>query len=117
MDEDQRLIRISLEGAVGDADLINLSRRVRSEPNFAAGWPVLYDCSAATVLLVTGDLVRSLAQSARRDTIPIAFVAPTAAAFGLARMYQIVSDAADRIHVFTNAQDALAWIAEVREKK
>jgi|SRR5579863_2484083 len=113
VDQDRQLIRISLDGAVSDLDLIALSCGVRSEGAFSAGWPVLYDCSGATEVQVTADLVRSLGLGARRDRNRVAFVAPNAAAFGLARMYQIVSDEGfGRVQVFANREEALAWLAE-----
>jgi hypothetical protein len=110
LDESGKLIRIFLQGTVRDADFIQLSKQVRSEPAFSAGWPVLYDASAATESLLTAELVRSLAFAARHDKNRTAFIAPTPAIFGLARMYQILSDGGSRIAVFTAAKPAAAWL-------
>jgi hypothetical protein len=115
VDEAPRLIRISLTGTVVDADLIHLSKVVRSEPAFAAGWPVLYDCSAITENRITAELVRSLGAGARSDRNTVAFVAPNPTAYGLARMYQIVSDAGpDRVQVFVSVEQAMAWLQRGR---
>ena len=113
VDNSQGLIRISLHGSVVDSDLVNVSRAVRAEPALAAGLPVLYDCSDATEIRLSAELVRTLGTGARADSNRVAFVAPSPTAFGLARMYQIVSDTGtDRIQVFSSLDEAVAWLAK-----
>jgi hypothetical protein len=41
----------------------------------------------------------------------VAIIAPRPVGFGLARMYQILSDPENtRMHVFTSAEEAMAWL-------
>jgi hypothetical protein len=113
VDKSVQLIYISLQGAVLDEDLIELSKQARSQPAFIAGWAILYDCSAATEILISSELIRSLASTARDDKNPLAFVAPSPAVFGLARMYQTLSDAGARVAVFSTLDLAAAWLHKV----
>jgi hypothetical protein len=110
VDESRKLILIALEGRVIDADLVDLSRTVRANPALAAGYGVLYDSTAVTEMLVSAELVRSLGVGARKDTNPVAFVVANPTLFGLARMYQILSDADSRIRIFHDEASALAWL-------
>ena len=78
---------------------------------FNSGYPILCDCSELTAVLISSSLIESLARAARSRTNFVAVIAPRAAAFGLARMYQIFTDPEDlRIHVFAGAEDAMAWL-------
>ena len=43
-----------------------------------------------------------------------AFVAPDDALFGMTRMYQMLTDAEERVHVARTEDAALAWLAERR---
>ena len=112
MDERTKVLHIRAVDEVSDAELMDLSERVRQHPAFIAGCPILYDTSAVKTITFSSDLVHSLARAARADKNPVAVIAPSAAAFGLARMFQIVSDVGtDRVGVFADASDALAWLA------
>jgi hypothetical protein len=111
VDERRRVLHIRAEGVVNDQELIALSAAVRNDPAFMAGYPVLHDCSAVTDILLSSSLIYSLAMSARAHKNPVALIAPGAAAFGLARMYQILSDVRDdRVRVFADADGAIAWL-------
>jgi hypothetical protein len=110
VDEARRLILISLEGAVGDRDLQDLSRAVRNEPALAAGFPVLYDCRGVTDLAVSGELIRGLALQAQKDQNRVAFLVSAPAVFGLARMYEIASRAEGRIRIFSSESPAIEWL-------
>jgi len=90
---------------------MDLSASLRKEAAFFSGFPVLCDCSALTRVSVSSGVIEVLAKAARSRTNFLAIVAPLAVAFGLARMYQIISDPDDlRIHVFTRVEDAMAWL-------
>jgi len=110
VDREHRLIRIALRGAVSDEALLALSAQVRNDPAMAEGFDVLYDCRGATELTVTGDLIRNMGRRARGDKNRVAFVAATPSAFGLARMYQMVAEAEDRIRIFEDEAPAIAWL-------
>lgn len=103
---------ISIQGDVGNQDLISLSEAARAEPALATGIDVLYDCTGVASVGVTPDLIHQLGARARADTNRVAFVADTPVAFGLARMYQIVSGGEERMQIFPDRESALAWLAE-----
>ena len=110
LDRERHLIVISAEGDVGDTDLEALSKTARAMPEVATGIGVLYDCSGLSSVSVTRGLVQELGMRARNDTNRVAFVAPTPVAFGLARMYQIISGGEDRMQIFPDRDTALAWL-------
>src|SRR5215472_8037232 len=107
LDQDFRLIWISLQGNVGDDDLSAASRAVRAHPEVAAGIGLLYDCTAIAGWAISRDLIHEIGAEARKDTNRIAFVASTPAVVGLARMYQIVSDGDERMRIFPDRSAAL----------
>ena len=116
VDESTRVFHVQAIGEVNDAELMDLSNCLRQEATFVSGYPILCDCSALTAVLISSSLIESLARAARSRTNFVAAVAPSAVAFGLARMYQIFSDPEDaRIHVFARAEDAMAWLDTVVE--
>ena len=111
VDEDARVFHVEAFGEVNDMELMDLSTILRKEAAFFSGFPVLCDCSALTTVSVSSGVIEVLAKAARSRTNFLAIVAPLAVAFGLARMYQIISDPDDlRIHVFTRVEDAMAWL-------
>ena len=115
VDEGTRVFHVQAIGEVNDAELMDLSNGLRQEAAFVSGYPILCDCSALTAVLISSSLIESLARAARSRTNFVAVVAPSAVAFGLARMYQIFSDPEDaRIHVLS-AGDARAWLDTVVE--
>jgi hypothetical protein len=111
VDEGRKVIHISAEGGVTNAELMALINRLRREPALLAGYPILYDSSAVTDISINCGLIQSLATTGRGDKNLVAIIAPGPAAFGLARMYQKLGDVrGNRIQVFTNADDALVWL-------
>jgi hypothetical protein len=110
LDRDRMLIAIALNGDVGDEELRSLSRDARAHPEMAAGIAILYDCSGVASVAVTRELVHDLGIRARNDTNRVAFVAPSPVAFGLARMYQIVSGGEGRMQIFADRAQAIEWL-------
>ena len=112
-DERTGIFHIHAFGEVNDAEVIDLWARLSHEPPFVAGRPIIFDCSAVTGVLVSSNVIESVARTARTRHSFVAIIAPSAAAFGLARMYQIHTDPDDkRIHVFAKAQEAMTWLNE-----
>ena len=73
--------------------------------------PLLCDFTGVTEVLISSSVIESLAKAARSRTNFVAVIAPCAVAFGLARMYQIISDPEDaRISVFAESKEALVWL-------
>jgi hypothetical protein len=117
LDEGRGVFRVQARDEVDDAQLIDLVARLGRDAAYVAGYPILCDCSAATAVSISSGLIESLAKGARSRTNVVAVIAPSAVAFGLARMYQIFSDPEDaRIRVFTNATEAMAWLDARVEK-
>ena len=111
VDRERRLILIAFDGDVSNDTLTELSTAVRRESALEEGFGVLYDCRGAAAINVTGDLVRGMGRRAKPDTNRIAMLANTPAAFGLARMYQMVAEGEDRIRIFDSDSEALAWLS------
>jgi hypothetical protein len=110
-DEGTRMFHVQAVGAVNDLQLMDLYNRLHRDPAYSACYPMLCDFTAVTDLTISSSVIESLAKAARSRTNLVAVIAPGAAAFGLARMYQIISDPEDaRINVFAEAQEALMWL-------
>jgi hypothetical protein len=112
VDESSKVFHLEGTGEVNDADLMDLSSRIRQEVAFVSQYPIFCDCSAVTAVRISSSLIEALARAAMSRSNLVAIVAPCAAVFGLARMYQIISDPEiTRIRVFTRAEDAKAWLS------
>ena len=111
VDENTGVIHVQAIGEVNDAELIELSDRLGHDAAFVAGYPILCDGSTLTAVLISSSLIASLGRTARSRANLVAIVAPSPVAFGLSRMYQILSDPEDtRMHVFPRAEEAMAWL-------
>jgi hypothetical protein len=118
VDENTRVIHVQVIGEVTDAELVDLSDRLRRESAFVAGYPILCDASTLTAALISSSLNASLGRAARSRRNLVAIIAPSPVGFGLARMYQIFSDSEDtRIQVFTRAAEAMAWLEMRGERR
>ena len=110
-DERTHLLHVRAIGRVCDADVTDLRDRMNHEDAFVTGWPILCDCSAIAGLSISSSLIESLAKTSRARHNFVAIIAPRVAAFGLARMYQILSDPEyERIQVFAKTSEAKAWL-------
>jgi hypothetical protein len=110
-DEGRGFLHISVVGAVSDVELLALNKQVREEPALMADCPILYDCSDVTEISISAGLIDALATNARHDKNLVAMIAPTPAAFRLARMFQTLADVeGNRIQVFVGVAKALAWL-------
>jgi hypothetical protein len=110
-DERRRIIHVRAIGRVCDADVMDLRDRLNHEDAFLTGWPILCNCSAIAGLSISSSLIESLAKTSRTRHNLVAIIAPRAVAFGLARMYQILSDPEyERIQVFAKTSEAKAWL-------
>ena len=110
-DEGTKMFHVQAIGAVNDLQLMELYNRLHREPAFIACYPIVGDFTAVTEVLISSNIIESLAKTARSRTNFVALIAPRAVAFGLARMYQIICDPEDaRINVFAEAKEALVWL-------
>jgi len=114
LDESTKVLHVQASGDVNDSALEDLNTRVRQNPSFVAGCPVLYDFSGVATVSVSWGLVYSLATNARALKNRVAMIAPNPVVFGLSRVYQALGDVeGDRIRVFTNGKDALGWLQNI----
>jgi len=111
VNESMKVLHVEAIGEVNDKEVMDLSARLRQEPAFVSGCPVLCDCSALTTVSISAGLIELLAKAARSRTNFVAVVARLPVAFGLARMFQIFNDPEyERIHVFDGVHEAMAWL-------
>jgi hypothetical protein len=105
------LIIASPAGELTDALLTECCRQIHSSPEFATGIPVLIDLSKSTSVVITTDQIVALATVAQKDTNRVAIIATNPAAYGMARMYEIIADLTDgRVAVFHTEAAALKWL-------
>jgi hypothetical protein len=115
VDDCAGILHIQAIGDVNDADLMGLYDRLHDEVAFVAQYPIVCDGSTLNSVSVSSGLIESLAECARSRSNLLLIVAPMAVAYGLARMYQLFTDPEDRrIHVFTQVEEAMAWLGTHR---
>jgi len=116
-DADANLLVVTLEGAIGDEDLLKYARRVVESAEIPAGHDELIDLRGmeAGGQITTPGLRRVAALFARVDRTPdqtrVAFVASSDVGYGLARMYQAFrSESPLDLRVFRSMREARAWL-------
>ena len=99
-------------GVVTDRDFLAHVRALTANPRFARGFRQLVDLRDVTDIQVTASTVREMVRlnpfgaSAQR-----AVVVTSDVVFGMARMYQILSDESpDELQIFRKMDDALQWL-------
>jgi hypothetical protein len=111
VDDERRLITVTMEGPATDAGLMALFDRLRPMPEFTDEYSVLFDASNVGKIHVTGAGIFNLAQASRGDENRMAIVTVDAFGFGMARMYEISANwKFDRIAVFTDIEPALKFL-------
>jgi hypothetical protein len=107
IDGGSRITFVVLTGNVSPADL----QGVRDQIGGAADHtPRLFIDASAARLNVSGADIRALAARDPHLFCRIAVYAPDPAAFGLARMYEQVSGDRRHVSVFSDREQALAWL-------
>jgi len=110
IDLSERVVYCRAWGVVTDGDLANNRVALHADPAFEPDMAVLYDFSGVTEVQVTSVTLRRLALTTH--LVPAArqaIVAPTDAAFGLARMYSILGGR-EEDQVFRDRAEALRWL-------
>lgn len=112
IDHVQRRVNSRAWGVLEDADLWSTQRGVAADPRFDPMYSQLYDFTAVTEVRLTGSYLRDLAlyspfaRNARR-----AVVVGTDEAFGMARMFEMVSDRApEAFRIFRDRAEAVRWL-------
>lgn len=113
IDSQQRIVWTESGGRVTDSDLLTLYQRMRADAAFDPAYDELCDFTAAAGVGLTPHTVRRLAVETPFDhAARHAIVAPHAAVYGLARMYQayVESTGNMQVRVFTEMVPACEWL-------
>ena len=109
------LILIVPSGTTNEDEIISLSKRLRSDPDFSQGYDALVD-NTYLEHPPTGEELRGLAeprsQTIRPDT-RLAVVAPADITYGTSRMHQALAESRNPFHmqVFRDRSSALNWLS------
>ena len=112
IDPERRLVLSRGWGVLVDDDLRGTQRGLRAAPEFAPDFRQLWDFTAVTQVRVTGEGLRGLAlQSPFRRDARRAIVVASDVAFGMVRMYELVSDRDSRyFRIFRDVATAMQWL-------
>jgi hypothetical protein len=111
VDDERRLITVTMEGPATDAGLMALFDRLRPMREFTDEYSVLFDASNVGKVHVTGAGIFNLTQASQGDENRMAIVTVDEFGFGMARMYEISANwKLDLIAVFTDIQTALQFL-------
>ena len=93
IDHDDRIVRSRAWGLLIDRDLLDSQQRLREDPRFEPTYCQIFDFTAVEQLSLTADGLRALAANSpfSRDARR-AIVVGTEGAYGMARMYAMLSD-------------------------
>ena len=115
---DLPIIRVRISGVLSNEDFLALaSEAQRIDPSEFAGRHRLTDISDVTKIEMTFQSLSSYADNRRRVQLPnpvkSAIVAPQVAHYGIARMFQTLTDNPMMvIAIFPDEDSALRWLAE-----
>jgi hypothetical protein len=103
-----------MSGVLTRDELFSTVAELQEDAEITPDFSTLIDLSEVTsVDAITGEIVRSLAAAPIKAVARCAFVAPSPAAFGIARMFASYRDARgnpERIGVFRAVRDAEDWL-------
>ena len=112
IDAERELVISRIWGAPTDDEILAHGRRLRDDPDFRPDFRQLLDMTGLEEIRISSQKVRQ----ASRDQFFVpgvrrALVAQTDAAFGMARMYALASEAeGQNIEVFREFTAATAWL-------
>ena len=115
IDEHHGCIFVKWRGLVTLADSEMFLRDVEASPYFRSGLHRLHDYRSADYTFTVADIRVALQETAmageRHGFRKVAMLVPTDLAYGVSRMYQMLSnDASQDICSFRNLDDAMAWL-------
>jgi hypothetical protein len=113
IDAEARIVVLRVDGDLGDPDLLTLADALEQDPQVQTDFSLLIDLREANGREVTSAGVQALAarslvldRSSRR-----AVVVPSNLGFGMARMYEMLSDRrGGSARVFRSYSEALRWL-------
>lgn len=111
LDADRRLVLTTLAGVVTEDDLDGLENTMSKDPAFDPTWPVLVNATHLDPAAISAEGLRYRAAQVRPLHHRVAVVAPADVVFGLARMFQMLTEGnGNQIEVFRTPREALAWL-------
>jgi hypothetical protein len=111
IDRAHRVVYSRAWGALTDEDLANNRAALFADPAFDPGLAQLYDLTDVTEVKVTSVSLLQLAMTSRfAPTARRAVVVSSDEAFGMARMYSILSGHEELIQVFRDRAGAMRWL-------
>ncbi|HEY4978348.1 MAG TPA: hypothetical protein VII25_04210 [Candidatus Acidoferrum sp.] len=113
IDKANRLVMSTASGTITGPEARAHHQSLSADPDFDPSYSQLLDCSHVTKIEVSSDDIRTLAQdNLFSATSRRAFLVSNDAAFGLARMFEIIRETQgdSGIQVFRNLDEALDWV-------
>jgi hypothetical protein len=112
IDAGRRTVFSRAWGRLTNDDLLGVQDVLRADPAFDPGYRQLYDFTGVTEIAVSRDAFPALrARTPFDHTARQAFVAGSQAAFGMARMYELLHDLSEQqFRVFRDANEARRWL-------
>lgn len=116
-DTDRNLALIVLSGALTRDLILETLDATVADSRYRPGMARLWDFREADVSSLTAEAILGMAQYSLRfppgiNDVKVAFVADSDVVFGLARMFELRSEAKTPIRVFRDLNEAHAWIAD-----
>ncbi len=112
------IVRVSAADAVTSDDIRTARHAMLTDPEFGSGMNVLVDATAVDTSLLTREGLEALANDWKTilppgGTVRFAIMTEAPAAFGLARMYEALTEETPLIaRAFREEKDAIAWLQE-----
>jgi len=112
IDASRKLVISKATGILTAADMFVHQARLRSDPMFRPEYSQLADFTEVTEVQVTAEDIRGLATgSPFRARARRALVVPRPVLFGLARMFQAITEGQDaEVRLFDNLAEASRWL-------
>jgi hypothetical protein len=113
-----RTVRIEISGVITEAELIEVARKLSTDPDLPPGHRELIDLTGVEQTDVSPAALRLVAgwfsgtdQVANRGRVAVC--APADLAFGLSRMYEVFRQPSGiHLRVFRTIEEARVWLAE-----
>jgi len=115
-DPERRILSVRMFGEVSDEDVLRYAEEITSNALEDPVHDELIDVTEVHAPIVSTATLRRVAEMFRGserqpESVKIAFVATSDAAYGIARMYQAFrSDSAATLRVFRDVEEARAWL-------
>ncbi|HTT68911.1 MAG TPA: hypothetical protein VMF70_12870 [Gemmatimonadales bacterium] len=115
IDRAARVVYSRAWGVLTDQDLVDNRVALFTDPAFAPEFNQLYDLSAVTEIRVTSPALLQLSLSSRfAPSSRRAVVVSSDVAFGMARMYAILTGHEETVQVFRDRASAVGWLEAAR---